>query len=99
MTGQSSVCCRSVIVKVHEQVGTRVRDDVFGLPTGWRRLAWPAISFPLLARVFVLLWRLARDFPPRAGLWIRSGLGLLAAWILIASALTGTLLLRARSES
>jgi hypothetical protein len=120
------------LVKIHEQVGTRVRDDVFGLPTGWGRIAWPAIFFPLLAATFLLLWRLAGDAPARAGRWLRVGLGLLvvavalelasapwyisgrsahsvvgalevaieegielAAWILIASALTVVLLVRA----
>jgi hypothetical protein len=124
------------LVKVHEQLGTGVREGLFDLPTGWGRLAWPAIFFPLLAAVFLLLWRLAGESPPRAGMWIRSGLALLvvavalellsapwyisgrsaqsvpgalevaveegielAAWILIASALTVTLLVRARSEA
>jgi hypothetical protein len=121
------------LVKIHEQVGTRVRDDVFGLPTGWGRIAWPAIFLPLLAATFLLLWRLSGDAPAQAGRWLRVGLGLLvvavalelasapwyisgrsahsvvgaievaieegielAAWILIASALTVVLVVRAR---
>jgi hypothetical protein len=71
------------LVKVHEQVGTRFRDDVLGLPTGWGRLAWPAIFFPLLAGVFLLLWRLSREAMPRAGRWIRAGLGMLVAAVLL----------------
>lgn len=119
------------LVKIHEQIGTRVREDLFGLPTGWGRLAWPAIFFPLLATTFLLLWRLAGDAPVRAGRWLRVGLALLvvavglelasapwyisgrsahsvvgalevaveegielAAWILIATALTVTMLVR-----
>jgi hypothetical protein len=65
------------LVKIHEGLGTRVRERIFDLPTGWGRLAWPAIFFPLLAAVFLLLWGLAREAPERAGLWIQVGLGLL----------------------
>lgn len=67
------------LIKVHEQAGTAVRERLFDLPTGWGRLAWPAIFFPLLAGVFVVLWRLSREALPRAGRWIRAGLGMLVA--------------------
>ena len=66
------------LVKIHEGIGTRVREGVFDLPTGWGRLAWPAIFFPLLAAVFVLLWRMASERGGRPGLWIKGGLALLA---------------------
>jgi len=122
------------LIKVHEQLGTAVRERLFDLPTGWGRIAWPAIFFPLLASVFLLLWQLGGDGPARARRWVRGGLALLAVavaleiasapwyisgrsahsvpgalevaveealelagWIVIATALTVIMLLRART--
>lgn len=65
------------LVRIHEELGTRIRERVFDLPTGWGRIAWPAVFFPLLAAVFVILWRMARKTGGRAGRWIRVGLALL----------------------
>jgi hypothetical protein len=72
------------VVGFHEQIGVHVRGD---LASGWGRLLWPAIFFPLLAFAFLMLLRLSRDAPRRAGKAIRAGLALLvfavaaeAAW-------------------
>jgi hypothetical protein len=65
------------LVKVHEGVGTGIRERLLDLPTGWGRVAWPVIFLPFLAAVFLLLWRMASDTGGRAGLWIKGGLALL----------------------
>jgi hypothetical protein len=124
------------LVTIHESVGTAVRKHVFDLPSGWGRVTWPAIFVPLLAAVFLLLWRLGSQAGGRAGLWIKGGLTLLvfavglevltapfyieggsthsvpgaieaaveeaaelAGWILIATGLTVSMILRVRSAA
>jgi hypothetical protein len=67
------------VVRIHERLGTAIRSDVFGLPTGWGRLVWPAIFLPLLALAFVVLWRLAEGAPERVGSALRLGLVMLVA--------------------
>lgn len=59
------------------QVHERLRGVV-----GWedpQRALWPAVYLPLLAAVFLLLWRVAGEAAPRIGLTIRLGLGFLVA--------------------
>jgi hypothetical protein len=72
------------VVGFHERVGVHVRGD---LASGWGRLLWPAVFFPLLAFCFLMLLRLSRAAPRRARTAIRVALGLLvfaiaaeAAW-------------------
>jgi hypothetical protein len=67
------------ILAIHERVGRAVRDDALDLESGWGRIVWPTIFFPLLASAFLILWRLGREAPPSAGRVLRLGLGLLAA--------------------
>ncbi len=71
------------VVGVHERLGTAVRDDVFGLPTGWGRLTWPVLLLPLLALTFVVLWQVSQEAAARAGRFLRIGLGLLALAVLV----------------
>lgn len=67
------------IATIHEQLGTFVRRDLLDLPSGYGRLAWPAIFLPLLAAAFLILWDLTRRLPKPGGGAIRLGLGLLVA--------------------
>jgi hypothetical protein len=117
------------LATIHERLGTFVRRDLLDLPSGYGRVAWPAIFLPLLAAAFLILWDLSRRLPTAGGPTLRLGLGLLvaavamevfsapfyieggsgsrgfgalevvveegfelAAWVLIASALTGATL-------
>jgi uncharacterized membrane protein len=67
------------VLRVHERIGTTVREQVFGLGEGWGRLTWPALYFPLLAIAFLTLWRLSDEAPKRGGRSVKLGLGLLVA--------------------
>jgi hypothetical protein len=67
------------VVAIHERLGSVVRSDVLGLPTGFGRLVWPAIFFPLLAAAFFLLWEWRRDAPEPSAWGLRLGLGCLVA--------------------
>jgi hypothetical protein len=115
------------IARYHENLGSAVREDV-GAQSGYGRLIWPIVFFPLLATAFVLLWRLSEQVYERAARFIRLGLVMLvlavfaeagstvfhvgsdaegtlpdvlevsveeslelAAWVLIAAAITATL--------
>lgn len=65
------------IIRVHERVAYSLRADVLGFQLAYGRILWPILFFPLLAAVFVLLWRLADQVPARAGWAIRTGLVML----------------------
>src|SRR5215213_9189819 len=115
------------IARYHENLGSAVREDV-GAQSGYGRLIWPIVFFPLLGTAFVLLWRLSERVYERAARFIRLGLVMLvlavfaeagstvfhvgsdaegtfpdvlevsveeslelAAWVLIAAAITATL--------
>ena len=65
------------VVAFHERLGQKVRGDVFGLETGWGRLIWPVLYFPLLAFSFVTLLRLAHSAPASARTAIKAALALL----------------------
>jgi hypothetical protein len=64
------------VVAFHETIGTHVRGDLLGLSTGWGRVFWPAIFFPLLAFTFLMLLRISWEAPSRASTAIRIALGL-----------------------
>jgi hypothetical protein len=70
------------LIRLHERVGTRFREDILGLGDGFGRVFWPLLFLPLLAAAFLLLWWLASRAPRRAGLAIRLSLGLLAFSVL-----------------
>lgn len=70
------------IVAIHEDVGTFVRGDLLGLSTGWGRLVWPVIFFPLLATVFIALLQLAASQTHIVATAIRRGLALLVLAVL-----------------
>jgi len=63
------------IVAAHERIGTIVREDVLGLPTGWGRVLWPLVFLSLLATTALTLWRVGGAQLPRIGDAIRTGLG------------------------
>ncbi|HEX7254616.1 MAG TPA: hypothetical protein VF236_01690 [Gaiellaceae bacterium] len=67
------------VAAIHEKLGTAVRGDVLGLPTGWGRLVWPALFFPLLAAALLLLWELRRRAPRAAATGLGLGLACLVA--------------------
>jgi hypothetical protein len=67
------------VAAIHERLGSAVRDDVLGLPSGFGRLVWPALFFPLLAAALVLLWRWRSGAPAPSERTLRIGLGCLVA--------------------
>jgi hypothetical protein len=75
------------LVAVHERIGEL--DDALGLPerVQLQRLVWIVVLLPLLAGAAILLWRLAREAPKRAGDVVRAGVALLVLAVL-AEALT-----------
>jgi hypothetical protein len=68
-------------VIIHEDVGFEVA-DALGLSSSYAQVIWPALYFPLVAIVMVLLLRLGRATPEAFRL-IRAGLGLLVAAIVL----------------
>ena len=71
------------IVAFHERGGQKVRGDLLGLETGWGRLVWPVLFFPLLAFAFLTLLRLARSAPPRARRALHLALGLIVVALVV----------------
>lgn len=65
------------VAALHEKLGSAVRDDVLGLPSGFGRLVWPALFFPLLAAALLLLWEWRRGAPEPVGRTLRLGLACL----------------------
>jgi hypothetical protein len=65
------------LIAVHERIGEL--DDELGLPheLQLRRLVWIVVLLPLLAAAAILLWRVAKEAPKRAGDLVRGGLALL----------------------
>jgi hypothetical protein len=65
------------LIAVHERIGEL--DDELGLPheLQLRRLVWIVVLLPLLAAAAILLWRVAKEAPRRAGGLVRGGLALL----------------------
>lgn len=70
------------IVRIHEEVGYRFREDVLGLELGWGRVIWPILFLPLLAAAFILLWRFAERAPAQAARGVRIGLAMLVLAVL-----------------
>jgi len=62
------------IARFHENLGSAVREHIFGLETGFGRLIWPIVFFPLLAAAFILLWQFGERAGERAGRFVRVGL-------------------------
>jgi hypothetical protein len=73
-------------VQVHETIGTDVAESIFGEGTALVHALWPVLFFPLLAFAFLLLWDVSRELPPRAGLAVRIGLGLLVLGVFLEGA-------------
>ena len=65
------------IARFHEEIGSSVREDVFGLEIGYGRVIWPIVFFPLLAGAFILLWRFAEQAQRRAARYLQLGLVML----------------------
>lgn len=65
-------------VGLHERVGD-LADRAEGLAL-WEpaRLLWPALYLPLLAALFVALWKVSRGLAPRSRSFVVAGLALLA---------------------
>jgi len=63
-------------VQLHEELGEWANGKL-GLPDELARVIWPALFFPLLAFVFVALWRLATHAAKPVPVTIRLALGLL----------------------
>lgn len=63
-------------VQLHEELGEWANGKL-GLPDELARVIWPALFFPLLAFVFVALWRLANRAAKPVRVTIRLALGLL----------------------
>jgi hypothetical protein len=70
------------LIAVHERIGEL--DDTLGLPERiqLQRLVWIVVLLPLLAAAAILLWRLAREAPKRAGDIVLAGLALLVLAVL-----------------
>jgi hypothetical protein len=70
------------LIAVHERIGEL--DDMLGLPERiqLQRLVWIVVLLPLLAVAAILLWRLAREAPKRAGHLVLAGLALLVLAVL-----------------
>ena len=70
-------------IGLHERVGD-IADRAEGL-AAWEpaRLLWPALYLPLLAALFLGIWRLAGGFPRRPVWFVNVGLALLAAAVVL----------------
>jgi hypothetical protein len=76
------------IARYHENLGSAVREDVVGAESGYGRLIWPIVFFPLLAAAFVLLWRLAERVYERSARFVELGLAMLVLAVLAEAAST-----------
>ncbi len=70
------------VAALHERLGTAVRDDVLGLPSGFGRLVWPALFFPLLAAALLLLREWRRGAPGASVRSLHLGLACLVVAVL-----------------
>ena len=70
-------------IGLHERVGD-IADRAEGF-AAWEpaRLLWPALYLPLLAALFLGIWRLAGGFPRRPVRFVNVGLALLAAAVVL----------------
>lgn len=71
------------LVRIHERLGD-LSDRAEGV-AAWEpaRVLWPALYLPLLAGLFLALWRLCRRLPARQGRFVAVGLVLLAAAVVL----------------
>jgi hypothetical protein len=66
---------------IHERLGHKLGEDVFGLTDSVAVRLWLVLYLPLLVLAALILWRIARDAGPPADRAIRMGLGLLVVSI------------------
>jgi hypothetical protein len=76
------------VAAIHERMGSAVREEVLGLPSGFGRLVWPALFFPLLVAALVLLRRWRDGAPAAAAQALRLGLACLVVAIALEIATT-----------